>query len=117
MSNSLPEPFKHLEPFQGWAHSTEDARMRQRIDATMDEITDYYRALLPEVKNIANHLEAWPLDSLPEQQKPLLYMALMFMETAMCVEFFHEPDVPEALGAEHMEVYSGRAEQLVNQSA
>ncbi|MBL4622409.1 MAG: hypothetical protein JKY89_08410 [Immundisolibacteraceae bacterium] len=116
MSSGLPENFKHLEPYQGWAHSTEDGRMRQRLEATMDEITDYYRALLPEVNNIANHLQQWPLDAIPAAQKPLLFMALMFMETAMCVEFFHEPDVPEALGAEHIEIYAGRAEQLVNQS-
>ena len=32
----------------------------------------------------------------------------------MCVEFFYEPDVPEALGAEHLEVFAGRSEQLVN---
>lgn len=117
MSKGLPEPFVHLEPFQGWAHASEDGRMRQRIDASMEEVTDYYRALLPEVNNIANHLQQWPLADLPAEQKPLLYMALMFMETAMCVEFFHDPDVPEALGAEHMQVYAGRAEQLVKQSA
>jgi len=32
----------------------------------------------------------------------------------MCVEFFLDPDVPEALGAEHIELYAGRSEQLVN---
>jgi len=114
MSNELPEPFAHLTPYRGWAHSTEDARMRQRISASMSEITDYYQALLPEIDPIAKHLDQWVLAEIPAEQKPLLYMAMMFMETAMCVEFFYESDVPEALGAEYLDVFSGRSEQLVN---
>ena len=114
MSNPLPEPFTHLTPYRAWALPTEDARMRQRIDAPMSEITAYYKAPLPEIEPIAKHLDQWPLAEIPAQQKPLLYMAMMFMETAMCVEFFYEPDVPEALGAEHIDVFAGRAEELVN---
>ena len=112
--SALPEPFSHLQPYSHWAHPTEDGRMRQRFRASMDEVNDYYQALLPEVMPIAEHLSHWPLAELPEEQKPLLYMALMFMETAMSAEFFFEPDVPDALGAEHMQVFSGRSEQLVN---
>ena len=99
MNNPLPEPFAHLTPYRSWALSTEDARMRRRISASMSEITDYYQTLLPEIDPIAKHL---------------LYLAMMFMETAMCVEFFFDPDVPEALGAEHIQLYAGRSEQLVN---
>ena len=113
MSN-LPEPFAHLTPYREWALSTEDERMRRRFASTMDELTNYYKALLPEIGPIAKHLEQWPLSDIPAEQKPLLYLAMMFMEAAMSVEFFYEPDVPEALGAEHMVVYPGRAEQVVN---
>lgn len=114
MIDQLPEPFAHLTPYRHWAHSTEDARMRQRLNASMSEITDYYQTLLPEIDPIAKHLDQWSLAEIPADHKELLYMAMMFMETAMCVEFFYEPDVPEALGAEHMEVFAGRSEQLVN---
>jgi hypothetical protein len=114
MNNPLPEPFAHLTPYRSWALSTEDARMRRRISASMSEITDYYQTLLPEIYPIAKHLDQWPLTELTAEQKPLLYLAMMFMETAMCVEFFFDPDVPEALGAEHIQLYAGRSEQLVN---
>ena len=114
MDSQLPEPFAHLTPYRDWALATEDARMRRRFAVSMEELTDYYKALLPEIEPIAQHLEQWPLAEIPAEQKPLLYLAMMFMEAAMSVEFFYEPDVPEALGAEHMVVFPGRAEQVVN---
>ena len=67
--------------------------------ADVNQVAAYYKALLADI---------------PAAQKPLFYMTMMFMEAAMSVEFFYEPDVPEALGAEYMVVYPGSAEQVVN---
>ena len=110
---SLPEPFTHLNCWSRFALSSEDARMRARLSADMRELTDFYRTMLPEMEKAANYLDQWPLTELPASAKPLLYLTLMFMEAAMSVEFFKEPDVPEALGAEHMAVYAGQSERLV----
>ncbi|MEL0082912.1 MAG: hypothetical protein VW985_07735 [Gammaproteobacteria bacterium] len=114
MSNQLPEPFTQLTPYRQWGLPTEEARMRRRITASMADLTDYYQAMLPHIDAIAEHLNQWSLAELPNEQKPLLYMAMMFMEAAVSVEIFYEADVPEALGAEHIDLYAGRAEQLVN---
>lgn len=109
----LPAPFAHLAPYAAWALPTEDARMRRRLACSMDEVVAFYRALLPEMKAIAAHLDRWPLAELPTEQRPLLYLALSFMEAAMAVEAFNDPDVPEGIGAQHMDVFPGRAERLV----
>ncbi len=109
----LPEPFAHLNRWTRFALSTEDARMRARLSADMGELTEFYQAMLPDMENAASYLDQWPLAQLPDTAKPLLYLTLMFMEAAMSVEFFKEPDVPEALGAEHMAVYAGESERLV----
>lgn len=113
----LPAPFADLAPFAAWALPTEDARMRRRLACSMDEVDAFYRALLPRMQAIATHLDRWPLADLPVEQRPLLYLALAFMEAAMAVEAFHHPDVPEGIGARHLEIFPGRAERLVTSGA
>ncbi|MGK2940991.1 MAG: hypothetical protein ACSLFJ_04855 [Immundisolibacter sp.] len=111
MSNSLPTEFADLERFVPWALPTEDARMRKRLASSMVELTDYYRTLLPRMEALAEHLAKFSIDAMPEPQKPLLYLGLMFMEAAVCVELFKGPDVLESLGAEHIEVMSETMER------
>lgn len=36
------------------------------------------------------YLDQWPLAELPAEQRPLLYLALSFMEAAMAIECFHQ---------------------------
>lgn len=111
---TLPAPFAHLEPWLSFALPSEDARMRRRLAASMDELTGLYRALVGELPAIAAHLDQWPLAELPAEHKPLLYLAMSFMEAAMAVEAFHQPGPPHATTAESMVVFPGRAEELLN---
>jgi hypothetical protein len=113
---TLPAPFAHLAPWLSFALPSEDARMRRRLAASMDELTGLYRALVGELPAIAAHLDQWPLAELPAEQKPLLYLALSFMEAAMAVEAFHQPGPPHATPAESMVVFPGRAEELLNRA-
>lgn len=111
MSHTLPVEFADLERFMPWALATEDARMRKRLASSMVELTDYYRTLLPRMEALAEHLAKFSIDALPAEQKPLLYLGLMFMEAAVCVELFKGPDVLESLGAEHLDVLSETMER------
>lgn len=113
MSNVLPVEFGDLEHFSGWAVSTESARMTRRISSTMAELTEYYSTLLPRMEAIAAHLDQWDLPDLPNAEKPLLYMALMYMEAAVSVELFKDPDVPESSPAEKLTVLSEHAERAL----
>jgi hypothetical protein len=113
VSDRLPEEFADIEHLSGWAEPTESARMTRRISATMAELTDYYSTLLPRMEAIAEYLDQWDLDELPDSAKPLLYMALMFMEAAVSVELFKDPDVPESSPAEKLTVLSEHAERAL----
>ena len=113
-ATALPEPFTHLEAWLSFALPSEDARMRRRLSACMDELLGLYKALVGEMPAIAAHLDQWPLAELPAEQKPLLYLALSFMESAMAVEAFHQPGPPHATTPESMVVFAGRAEQMLS---
>lgn len=113
-ATALPEPFAHLEAWLPFALPSEDARMRRRLSACMDELLGLYKALVGEMPAIAAHLDQWPLAELPAEQKPLLYLALSFMESAMAVEAFHQPGPPHATTPESMVVFAGRAEQMLS---
>lgn len=109
----LPAQFAHLAPWLSFALPSEDARMRRRLSASMDELVGLYRTLVEEMPAIVVHLDQWPLAELPAEQKPLLYLALSFMESAMAVEAFHQPGPPHATTAESMVVFPGRAEEML----
>ncbi len=113
-ATALPKPFTHLESWLPFALSSEDARMRRRLSASMDELLGLYKALVGEMPAIAAHLDQWPLAQLPAEQKPLLYLALSFMESAMAVEAFHQPGPPHATTAQSMVVFPGRAEEMLS---
>ena len=113
-ATALPEPFAHLEAWLPFALPSEDARMRRSLSACMDELLGLYKALVGEMPAIAAHLDQWPLAELPAEQKPLLYLALSFMESAMAVEAFHQPGPPHATTPESMVVFAGRAEQMLS---
>lgn len=99
-----PAAFQDLERYAGFALPTEAQRMARRLAASLDELTGLYRTLLPRMEAIAEHLAQWPVDELPAEQRPLLWLGLMFMEAAVAVELFKDPDVPESLGASSLEV-------------
>lgn len=110
---ALPEPFQYLTPWLEWAIPTEAGRMQKRLDASMPELTTFYNILLPRMEEIVGYLDQWDLEQIPANSKPLLYLALMFMEVAVCVELFKDPDVPESLTAKKMRVFSEKTEQAL----
>ena len=113
MANRLPEGFSDLESYADWGEPTEAARMARRIGATMAELTDYYSVMLPRMEAIAAHLDQWDLSDLPDAEKPLLYMGMMYMEAAVAVELFKDPDVPESSPAEKLTVLTEHGERAL----
>ena len=113
MSNQLPEEFADLQHLADWGEATEKLRMSRRIGSTMAELTDYYSTMLPRMEAIAEHLDQWELTDLPDSEKPLLYMAMMYMEAAVAVELFKDPDVPQSSPAEKLNVMSEHGERAL----
>lgn len=102
---TFPAGFEDLEPFAEFALPTEAQRMARRLATPQATLVALYQTLLPRMEALAEHLAAWPVDDMPPDQRPLLWLGLMFMEAAVAVELFKNPDVPESLDARALTVY------------
>jgi hypothetical protein len=92
--NALPDGFADLEPLVGdWSFGSEHDRREKRATSSFDELHAYYGLAGPRVREIAAHLDGFPMGTLPAPQQHLLQLAFMFMEVAMAVEFYGQPEV------------------------
>ena len=94
---ALPQEFADLERFvtAGWAQPREHDRWTRRVRSSVAEIRDFYDTLLARMDAIVEYLDHHPLDEVPEGDRPLLYLALAFMDVAPAWEVFAAPDLPE----------------------
>ena len=83
---SLPEPFSDLEPFTDWALERERQRTEKREACTIDEVRAFYDAVFPRMQEIVAHLDAFPIDELPEQENRLFLLTLSIVEVSNLVE-------------------------------
>jgi len=103
--HELSPDFADLGPFSGkWALATEAERNAMRRTTSMRELTAFYDAMLPRMRDIIAHLNMSPLDHLSTPDRLLLNMALSFMEVAMAVEVFKEPDETGAFPADRYHI-------------
>ncbi len=103
--HSLPSQFQDLKPFATeWALPTEAARNRKRLSARMEEIREFYAAILPRMDEIIAYLNQFPLGDMPEGARTLFYLGLSFMEVSPAVELFDSPDEPDVFGAARFKI-------------
>ncbi|MCG2633600.1 MAG: hypothetical protein J4A00_01565 [Gammaproteobacteria bacterium] len=105
MNTTLPAGFEDLQKYvPAWNIEKEAERNKKRLASTMEELQDYYDTLLPRMDAMVEHLNQFPLDSMPESETALLQLALMFMEVSPAIELFHQPDVPDSFEAARFEI-------------
>ena len=97
---SLPEEFKDLEPFSGWALPTERDRNHKRLNSEMSEIQSLYDTVLPRMEAIMEYLNKFPINSMPEDAQRLLNLTLSLAEVAPAVEFYQQARVIDGSPAE-----------------
>jgi hypothetical protein len=91
----VPDAFKSLEVFaRDWALPTENERWEKRATSAMEELLAYYDLVGPKMKAMAAHLDHFPMGTLPPQEQVLLNLAFMYIEVAIAVEFFKQPESP-----------------------
>lgn len=93
----LPAEFADLERLvdAGWACPREHDRWTRRVTASTADVGDLYNTLLGRLDAMVAYLDRHPLDQVPEADRPLLYLALAFMDVAPAWEVFQAPDLPE----------------------
>lgn len=94
---ALPKEFADLERFitAGWALPREHDRWKRRVGSSVAEIKDIYETMLPRMDAIVAYLDRNPLKDVPEKDRPLLYLALAFMDVSPSWEIFQAADLPE----------------------
>ena len=105
MSGQLPAEFSQLEPYVAqWDLLTERERHTTRLTAPIEQSSELYDALLPEIEPIAEYLADFDVNDLPAPQQSLMNLALSFMEVSLTVECLKSPTVPGGFAFERFEV-------------
>lgn len=107
--HTLLPGFEALEPFAGtWALPTMEARNARRVATPIAEIRAFYGAIAPYMEALLDHFSALPVDhAMSAAEERLFYLGQAFMEVAMAVEYFGEPDVPDGFDLARWEIVKG----------
>jgi len=85
---SLPDRFSALHRFADWARPTSGERMVKRLQSSREERVDFYNHMLPQIRDITELLNQYPLEDIPPSLLPLANMSLAFAQVAIGVEWF-----------------------------
>ena len=92
----LPSQFADLESYAGrWCLATERERYDARLASSMDEMRDFYAAMLPRVEAALAHCDTFPLDALPDDARALLQLTHSFVMVSFPVEVWGRPRIPD----------------------
>ncbi len=101
----LPAGFEDLLEFvPDWVHGSERARNAFRVRQPYPALQHFYAVMLPRLDAITAYLDELPLSALPRDAANLLELALMTMEVAPAIEYYQQPDVPNAVAYEKYEI-------------
>lgn len=91
---TLPAAFAALQPYvEAWALPDENARFRKRIAASMEELREFYDAILPHMETVMQHLQGCPVQGLAAADDALLKLALSYTEISRVFEVWNQQDV------------------------
>jgi hypothetical protein len=91
----LPAAFAELEPYVPmWALEDAAQRANTRANSSIDELREFYSAMLSVAADAAEALRGTPVEALDEQHVVLLKLLLSLAEVAVGVECFGAPSIP-----------------------
>jgi hypothetical protein len=88
----FPTTFALLERYSDWALPTEIERLRYCACQPMDLIQAFYAAFQAEQAEVMDYLAQRPISDLSAQDTRLMHLAMAFVEAAIAVEMYGEPD-------------------------
>jgi hypothetical protein len=97
----LPEQFADLEKYaEVWALPTGPDRYRRRLAGTMDEIQQFYDAVMPRGEEALTYLEKFEdLDDMPDNARHLMWMMASLSVVSFAVDVFKQPQIPDTNAA------------------
>jgi hypothetical protein len=92
----LPSEFSDLEPYaETWSLATERERWDRRLASTIDELQEFYDAILPRVPEAIAFCDKFPLHDMPADAVNLLRLVYSFVMVSFPVELWRQPHVPD----------------------
>ena len=88
---SLPGPFRDLEPYLAWALPSERERIAKRVATPMPEIIAFHAALSARLEAIIVYLNQYPYADMPADGRRLCDLALSLVEVSSLVEMYKDP--------------------------
>lgn len=93
--STLPAGFESLEPFvQYWAVPGVQERRERREAASMEEITEFYDAMLAKAESAIKLLEGHDLSTLEGPDLRLMQLVLALAHASMATELHGQPRAP-----------------------
>ena len=84
--------FSDLKPYiEIWGMETYEERLERRSDSTMEEILNFYYAIVPRIEEIIEILNQFPLKEIPEELLPLANTVLAAVEVDGVVNGWKTP--------------------------
>ncbi len=90
-TKTLPSQFADLMPFlENWSLESQMARTEKRLSSNMEELTEFYDAMLPRMQEILDYIDQYSLEDMPGDAKELLILGYSLAEIAPAVEMFQQ---------------------------
>lgn len=106
MTALLPTPFRDLEGFAGeWALPSERLRNRKRTGSSLEELQAFAAAVGPRVPEIATYLSTFPMGRLPDPERRLLDLAMIYTDVGFALELYRQSVLPESFPLERFDIH------------
>ena len=102
---TLPQAFAELEAYGDWALGIEAERNRKRNRSSVEEMDNFYSAIMPRMREIVSYLNDRDLHKLTAEDQALLNLSLALMEISFPVEYHRSSSVPNGFPFERYEIY------------
>lgn len=98
----LPPAFSDLQQYLEWALPSETQRRRKRESSSMEEIREFYDAMVTKLPAVLEHFKAAEEraggpDNVDDETKLLFTLMLGFAEASLSIEVHKSPTVPDGI--------------------
>ena len=80
----------------GWAKPTLEERNEKRFSSTMEEIDEFYNAMMEKMDYVMTNLQKFDVDTISPEWRTIMQLGLAFMDAAPAVEIYRVPDLKDA---------------------
>lgn len=96
--HALPARFEGLQAFLDWAQPTETLRLSKRESSSLEDIREFYDAMLADMPEIIAYLrDAASYAQADASTRTLYTLMLSFADASLSMELHKSPTVPDGM--------------------